>query len=70
MYGQTEASFRISYIDISKNKKQLDSIGKTIKGGKLFFKFKEKDLPSKRFPKEIFIKVKMLCCFMQIQERI
>ncbi len=63
MYGQTEASPRISYIDISKNKKKFDSIGKAIKGGKLFFKLKEKDLPSKRFPKEIFYKGKNVMLF-------
>ncbi len=63
MYGQTEASPRISYINISKNKKQIDSIGKAIKGGKLFFKFKDKNLPSKKFPKEIFYKGKNVMLF-------
>ena len=55
MYGQTEASPRISYIDISKNKKQFDSIGKAIKGGKLFFKFKEKRFTKQKISKEIFL---------------
>ena len=41
MYGQTEASPRISYIEYPKNKKKLGSIGKPIPGGKLFLKKKE-----------------------------
>ena len=38
MYGQTEASPRISYIEYPKNKKKLGSIGKPIPGGKLSIK--------------------------------
>ncbi len=41
MYGQTEASPRISYIEYPKNKKKLGSIGKPIPGGKLSLKKKE-----------------------------
>tara|TARA_Y100000590_G_C15712527_1_gene1010777 strand:+ start:1097 stop:2449 length:1353 start_codon:yes stop_codon:yes gene_type:complete len=41
MYGQTEASPRISYIEYPKNKKKLGSIGKPIPGGKLSIKKKE-----------------------------
>ena len=40
MYGQTEASPRISYIEYPKNKKKLGSIGKPIPGGKLLLKKK------------------------------
>ena len=59
MYGQTEASPRISYIDISENiQKQLDSIGRSIKGGKLFLNLKKKKLLIKDL-KNYFIKVKM-----------
>ena len=36
MYGQTEASPRISYLDPKFNKSKIGSIGKPIKGGKLF----------------------------------
>lgn len=36
MYGQTEASPRISYLDPTFNRSKLGSIGKSIRGGKLF----------------------------------
>ena len=35
MYGQTEASPRISYSQLKKNKYNLNSIGKALKGGKI-----------------------------------
>ena len=36
MYGQTEASPRMSYLKFSQAKKKIGSIGKEIPGGKMF----------------------------------
>ncbi len=41
MYGQTEASPRISYLPFSKAKEKIGSIGKVIPGGKMMLKKKE-----------------------------
>lgn len=38
MYGQTEASPRMTYINLSKNKSKLSSVGKPISNGKIFIK--------------------------------
>ena len=42
MYGQTEATSRISYLSWKYSKKKISSIGKAIPGGKLFIKDKKK----------------------------
>ena len=54
MYGQTEASPRISYVNLRKNTKKLDSIGNPIKGGKLFFNTAQNEIINKKNPKEVF----------------
>lgn len=41
MYGQTEASPRISYLPFLQAKKKIGSIGKVIPGGKMFLKTKK-----------------------------
>ena len=63
MYGQTEASPRISYVNISKNKNKIDSIGKSVKGGELFFKSNKNKISMKKLPKEIYYKGKNVMLF-------
>ena len=47
MYGQTEASPRISYLDLSNNQDKLESIGKPLNGGKLWIENDKKELNNK-----------------------
>ena len=47
MYGQTEASPRISYLDLSINQDKLESIGKPLNGGKLWIENDKKKLNNK-----------------------
>ena len=53
MYGQTEASPRISYVNLRKYPKKFDSIGRSIKGGKLFFSSGTNEIINKKNPKEL-----------------
>lgn len=47
MYGQTEASPRISYLDLKKNKNKLGSVGKSLDNVKIFIKDKRGKLIKK-----------------------
>tara|TARA_Y100000389_G_C17468738_1_gene528257 strand:- start:2607 stop:4022 length:1416 start_codon:yes stop_codon:yes gene_type:complete len=58
MYGQTETSPRISYVNLRNNSKKLESIGKPIKNGKLFFTSSQNEIINKKNPKEVFYKGK------------
>ena len=44
---QTEASSRISYLDLSNNQDKLESIGKPLNGGKLWIENDKKELNNK-----------------------
>jgi long-chain acyl-CoA synthetase len=63
MYGQTEASPRISYVNLRKNSKKIESIGKPIKNGKLFFTSDQNQIINKKNPQEIFYTGKNVMLF-------
>ena len=44
MYGQTEASPRISYIELKNLKNKINSVGKVIKGGKIYIDKKNQEI--------------------------
>jgi len=44
MYGQTEASPRISYIELKNLKNKINSVGKVIKGGKIYINKKNQEI--------------------------
>lgn len=53
MYGQTEASPRISFFDVTRNEKKISSIGKPLQGYKIFVRSKGGKIIKKSFQKGI-----------------
>ena len=69
MYGQTEASPRISYLDLSNNQDKLESIGKPLNGGKLWIENDKKELNNKNTG-ELIYKGRNVMLFMLTLEMI
>ena len=62
MYGQTEASPRMSYLDCTKNIKKIGSIGKPLKGSKFLLIDEKRKIIKKNFKAgEIFYRGKNVC---------
>ena len=62
MYGQTEASPRMSYLECTKNLKKIGSIGKPLKGSKFLLVDEKKKIIKKSFKiGEIIYKGKNVC---------